>query len=158
MRATAEILVRCARPLDEALDEPVCITIGPCGSWQRVDNAVIVGWIAIHGVDVHRGVAPDALWRKLDKQLRPLNAIVSGAVAVRLVCCRAAPREPGVVETDLNLGGPRLGISNIDNAAPLGMTFISSASCSAVMADAFSPSGTIVSTECPGPATRSSIR
>src|SRR5271170_689159 len=82
--------------------------------------SVVIRRIAVHGMDMQTGIAAQCLRRILDDKVRPLNSVIGRDVFSWSSGCRAAPREPGLVDVRLKFSHARRGRAFVNNAGPLG--------------------------------------
>ena len=71
-------------------------------------------------MDVHGGIAAQALGRVLDDQVRALNPIIGADVVSRSSGDWTAPGKPGLVDTGFKLGHTGRGRAFVNNSRPLG--------------------------------------
>lgn len=70
-------------------------------------------------MNMHRAVATNALWGKLDQDPRASNAIILAAILARLVSDRPTPREVGIVQVSLDLFHAWARVGALNNSCPL---------------------------------------
>src|SRR5579859_1565451 len=68
---------------------------------------------------VHRAVATNALWRKLNHDPRALNAVIRTTILARLMGYRATPCKVGIVQVSLDLFHAWACVGTLNNSYPL---------------------------------------
>src|SRR3954453_2676878 len=80
--------------------------------------SVVIGWIAVHGVDMHCRITAQPLRRVLDDEIWSLNPVVGRDVATGSNTYRTAPGKPGVVQAGFDLGHSGRSRTLVNDARP----------------------------------------